>query len=276
MLDMNREILTKLDFHERGDMKMPIKYEDPVTGEYFDTESEADSSGMLHREMYFNDDGGAAARARQEMEEELMEQERQRNIERERAWKQYQAQLREQEERKRWQGLSHEQQLKEIIDNAMDSVMYHPTSKITRILIYAVYATIFVFSIYMFIENKFGFTSLVWGVVIFFPCTILMSTIYDDWQRELKSYDDLLEEMKETARKTKSKALTIQLEEPLDLKNNSLKYRIYFAAKYGFEVTNPEFQELYKKTRKLLVRDCDTKDLDWESLWSEKPKETAA
>lgn len=250
-------------------------YQDPVTGKYFNTRSEAEFSGMLHREMYFNDDGGVAERARQQMEYERMEQERQRNIERE-AWKQYQAKLKEQEERKRWQGLSHEQQLKEIIDNAMDSGMYHPVSKITPMLIYAVYAVIFAITIYIFIKTEFNSNTLLWCFLLFFPIICVMLATYSDWQCEQKKDNDLLEGMKETARKTKSKALTIQLEEPLDLKNNSLKYRIYFAAKYGFEVTNPEFQELYKKTRKLLVRDCDTKDLDWESLWNEKPKETAA
>lgn len=251
-------------------------YQDHVSGQYYENQQEALYQERMHQEFFIAaDDEARAWRVRQQMEHERMERDRERTLQ-ERAWKQYQAKLKEQEERKRWQRLSHEQQLKAIIDNAMDSVMYHPTSKITRILIYAVYATIFVFSIYMFIENKFGFTSLVWGVGIFFPCTLIMSTIYDDWQCELKSYDDLLEEMKETARKTKSKALTIQLEEPLDFKNNSLKYRIYFAAKYGFEVTNPEFQELYKKNRKELVRRSKNQDLDWESLWNEKPKETAA
>lgn len=255
---------------------MPIKYEDPVTGEYFDTESEADFSGMLHREMYFNDDGGAAERARQEMEEELMEQERQRNLQ-ERAWKQYQAKLKES---KRWRELSREQQIKEIIDTTMAQGSYTPPTLFSTLL-----SGLFVVVIFDALIESSPKIEPLWSITMFLFFIVSLAITKNTLanyitakKRDNELDNELIEEMKKIARETKSKALTIELPEPLGLEGSvvALRHYIYLAAKYGFEVTNPELQEFYKKNREELIRRKDTCDLDWESLWNEKTKETAA
>ena len=254
---------------------MPIKYEDPVTGEYFDTESEADFSGMLHREMYFNDDGGAAARARQEMEEELMEQERQRNLA-ERAWKQYQAKLKEQEERKRWMELPVEQKIKGITDKAMTLGTYNPPSLVLPFL--SCFIVVGIFITFLKLNAKIDSLFSLLHLFILIGSIAIIEDLFSSYKATKKRDESFVEELKKIARETKSKALTIELPKPLELEGSAiaLQYYIYFAAKYGFEVTNPEFQGLYNKLRKKLMRFDETQDLDWESLWNEKPKETAA
>lgn len=257
---------------------MPGPYQDPVTGKYFNTRSEAEFQGMLHREMYFNDDGGAAARVRQQMEYERMEQERQRNIERE-AWKQYQAKLKEQEERKRWMALPMEQKMKKIAAKAMVFGTYEPPTPFMAYLISIIAAGLVVsflnFSIKM---NSF------WCFLHFFASLgsiKFAKTAFSDYKCRVKRDNDLVKSMKETARKTKSNAITIEYKEPLELSKRDhcvydLRYHIYFIAKYGFKVTNPELQEIYNKTRETLRWRKEIQDLDWENLWNEKPRETAA
>lgn len=256
---------------------MPGKYQDHVTGEYYETQAEALYQERLHQEFFIaaDDEIRAARRKKKKMEHELMEQERQRNIERE-AWRQYQAKLKEQEERKRWMALPREQQIKEIIDKTMAKSSYIPPTLFSPAL-----SGFFVVAIFAVLIKSAPKIDPIWSIIMFLffiVGLVITKNALADYKTAKKKDDELIEEMKETARKTKSKALTIKLEGPLELKGSVyfLRHHIHFAAKYGFEVTNPELQALYNKVREKLARFNETQDLDWENLWNEKPRETAA
>lgn len=255
---------------------MPGKYEDHMTGEYFETQEEALCQERMYQEFFIAaDDEARAWRVRQQMEHERMERDRERTLQ-ERAWKQYQAKLKEQEERKRWQGLPREQQIKEIIDTTMAKSSYIPPTIFSPAL-----SGFFVVVIFAVLIKSAPTIEPLWSIIMFLffiVGLVITKNALADYKTAKKKDDELIEDMKEAARKTKSKALTIQLEGPLELKESVyfLRHHIHFAAKYGFEVTNPELQALYNKVREKLARFNETQDLDWESLWNEKPKETAA
>lgn len=208
-------------------------YQDPVTGKYFNTRSEAEFQGMLHREMYFNDDGGAAARVRQQMEYERMEQERQRNIERE-AWKQYQAKLKEQEERKRWMALPMEQKIKEITDKAMTLRTYNTPSLVSTFL--SCFIVVGIFITFLKLNAKIDSLFSLLHLFILIGSIAITKELFSSYKANKKRDESFVDELKKIARETKSKALTVELPKPLELEGSAiaLQYYIYFAAKVRF------------------------------------------
>ena len=272
-----QEGLIKAAFHKRGDMEMPGQYQDHMTGEYYETQEEALYQEKMHQEFFIDADD--EERARRKREYELMDQERQRRLEEE-AWRQYQAQLREQEERKRWRELPREQQIKEIVNNTLTWGVYEPVSTLSKVRI-IFWGSCYVACMIALIWKSGGeldtFAALFFGIISFALLLIILRKS-SCMKEEENGYKQILEAMKTAARNDRSSVLTINFSDTLELEQETafLWRSIYIAAKYGFEIANPELQELYKKTKEELVRRNETQDLDWESLWNEKPKETAA
>ncbi|MGI6075241.1 MAG: hypothetical protein ACOYD9_02575 [Pyramidobacter sp.] len=279
LLGLDRKyLLNQTSIDEVTSMSGP--YQDPTSGQYYESQQEALYQQRMHQEFFIAaNDEAQARRARQQMEYERMEQERQRTHE-ERAWKQYQARLEEQKRREQWLRLSPEQQWKSIVDRAKCWNLYEAPSKLWTAS-WGCFFTVILVTIFLKYTDKLGtIGGIMWALAFLGVESFFLNSLTKAHEEEKKQLK-ILDKMKEVARRTQNKTLHVEFAKPFEFDKlnedtEKLWRYMYVAAKYGFEVDNPELQEFYKKNREELVRRKDTRDIDWESLWNEKPKETVA
>lgn len=259
-------------------------YQDHVSGQYYENQQEALYQERMHQEFFIAaDDEARAWRVRQQMEHERMERDRERTLQ-ERAWKQAlaeaRAKLEEQKRREQWLSLTPEQQWLSIANCAKCWDLYEAPSKLWTAF-WGCFFTVILLAIFLKYTYRLGTGGgIIWALVFLGVESFFLNSLTKAHEEEKKQLK-LLDEMKEVVRRTQSKTLHVEFAKPIKFDKRAeniekLWRYMYVAAKYGFEVDNPELQEFYKKNREELIRRKDTCDLDWESLWNEKPKETAA